>query len=113
MFVGSPSLTVFVIRFTSDTMNQILYVYKKEGDAMSKKYMIGVDIGTTATKAVLFEPNGAVMASHHVEYPLYSPTPDTAEQDPNEIFEAVVSSISHVMQKAAIASESILCVSFS
>lgn len=75
--------------------------------------MMGVDIGTTATKTVLFEPNGAVVMSHHVEYPLYSPTPDTAEQDPNEIFEAVVSSISHVMQKAAVSSDSILCVSFS
>ena len=80
---------------------------------MSRKYVMGVDIGTTSTKAVLFEPNGEVVASHHVEYPLYSPTPDTAEQDPNEIFEAVRCSISNVMQKAGATSDSILCVSFS
>lgn len=77
------------------------------------KYVIGVDIGTTATKAVLFKRNGAVIASHHIEYPLYSPTPDTAEQDPLEIFEAVVHSIEKVMQKASVASDSIVCVSFS
>ena len=80
---------------------------------MSKKYVIGVDIGTTATKAVLFEPNGAVVASHQIEYPLYSPTPNTAEQDPNEILKAVVSSISHIMQTAVVKPDSILCVSFS
>ena len=81
--------------------------------AVSKKYVIEVDIGTTATKAVLFEPNGAVVASHQIEYPLYSPTPNTAEQDPNEILNAVGSSISHIMQAAVVKPDSILCVSFS
>ncbi len=53
---------------------------------VSTKYMIGVDIGTTSTKSVLFSTDGSVIASHGIEYPLYSPTPETAEQDPEEIF---------------------------
>lgn len=80
---------------------------------MSKKYVIGVDIGTTSTKAVLFQLDGTVVAGHHIEYPLFSPTPDTAEQDSNEIFQAVIQSIGAAVQKSAVSSESILCVSFS
>lgn len=86
---------------------------RKEGIGMSKKYVIGVDIGTTATKAVLFASNGAAVANHQIEYPLYSPTPNTAEQDPNEILTAVVSSINYIVKKANVACDSILCVSFS
>lgn len=41
---------------------------------VSSKYMIGVDIGTTSTKSVLFSTDGSVIASHGIEYPLYSPS---------------------------------------
>ena len=36
---------------------------------VSSKYMIGVDIGTTSTKSVLFSTDGSVIASHGIEYP--------------------------------------------
>ena len=56
-------------------------------------YYLGVDIGTTSTKAVLYKDKGTVISMHHVEYPLFSPTPSVAEQDPDEIFRAVVETI--------------------
>jgi gluconokinase len=76
-------------------------------------YMIGVDIGTTSTKSVLFTTKGTVIAKHGIEYPLYSPTPETAEQDPEEIFQAVVKTIKNVIQTSQVAPSDILCVSFS
>ena len=36
-------------------------------------YLIGVDVGTSATKTVLFDENGTVVASASREYPLYQP----------------------------------------
>ncbi|MFC0273139.1 gluconokinase [Metabacillus herbersteinensis] len=80
---------------------------------MSSKYVIGVDIGTTSTKSVLFSVNGSIITSHGIEYPLYSPTPDTAEQNPEEIFEAVVKTIKQVVQTSNVQPSDILCVSFS
>ncbi|MDQ0220980.1 gluconokinase [Peribacillus cavernae] len=80
---------------------------------MSTKHVIGVDIGTTSTKSVLFSADGTVISSHGIEYPLYSPTPETAEQDPDEIFQAVIQSIKQTIQKANVDPETILCVSFS
>lgn len=80
---------------------------------MNGKYMIGVDIGTTSTKSVLFKVNGSVVVRHGIEYPLFSPTPETAEQDPEEIFQAVVKTIKQVVQAGGAAPADIVCVSFS
>lgn len=80
---------------------------------MNTKYVIGVDIGTTSTKSVLFTKEGRIISTHGVEYPLYSPTPETAEQDPDLIFTAVIESIKETMQKGKIPVEDLLCVSFS
>lgn len=80
---------------------------------VSSKYMIGVDIGTTSTKSVLFSTDGSVIASHGIEYPLYSPTPETAEQDPEEIFHAVINTIKETVRISSVQPNDILCVSFS
>lgn len=80
---------------------------------MKTNYVIGVDIGTTSTKAVLFKADGTIMSSHGIGYPLYSPTPDTAEQDPDEIFQAVIQSIKKTIQKGNVDPKDILCISFS
>ena len=76
-------------------------------------FYIGVDIGTTSTKAVLFSENALVICSHHVEYPLYSPTPLTAEQNPDEIFDAVLKAIKGVMDQSQITPNQLSLVSFS
>ncbi|WP_424766201.1 gluconokinase [Paenibacillus sp. sgz302251] len=80
---------------------------------MSTKYVIGVDIGTTSTKSVLFTVSGSIVASQGKEYPLHSPSPAIAEQDPDEIFAAVIETIGKTMTKSNVHSDDILCVSFS
>ncbi|NJL86110.1 MAG: gluconokinase [Leptolyngbyaceae cyanobacterium SM1_1_3] len=65
-------------------------------------YIIGVDIGTTSTKAVLFSAKGDVIEQHAIEYPLLSPTADVQEQDPDEIFEAVINSVKTVVDQTQI-----------
>jgi len=51
-------------------------------------HVIGVDIGTTATKAVVFDLRGRVVAHRAVGYPLSTPVPGTAVQDPDAIHRA-------------------------
>ncbi|WP_411348393.1 gluconokinase [Paenibacillus sp. WLX2291] len=75
--------------------------------------MIGVDIGTTSTKSVLFEENGTVITSANIGYPLHTPTPSTAEQDPDQILRAVMDTIASVMTQSGTSAEQILFVSFS
>ncbi|SHS90311.1 carbohydrate kinase FGGY [Mycobacteroides abscessus subsp. abscessus] len=62
-------------------------------------YMLGVDIGTTSTKAVLFTEKGEVIQTENIGYPLYTPNISTAEQDPEEIFQAVLKAVSNITKK--------------
>ncbi|PWU70409.1 gluconokinase [Gracilibacillus dipsosauri] len=75
--------------------------------------MIGVDIGTTSTKAVVFDKNGKALSRAGVEYPLYTPRPEVAEQDPEEIFQAVITVIKDSMKQANITGEKVQFISFS
>ncbi|OAS13562.1 gluconokinase [Paenibacillus oryzisoli] len=78
-----------------------------------KPYIIAADIGTTSTKTLVINRDGQVLASHSIEYPLFTPAADRAEQDPDQIFDAVVHGIGAVVRKQDISPEQVLCVSFS
>jgi gluconokinase len=59
--------------------------------------VIGVDIGTTSTKAVAVTRDGHVLASGGAGYPLLEPHPGHAVQDPDEIVGAVLASLRTVV----------------
>ncbi|MEG1426140.1 MAG: xylulokinase [Oscillospiraceae bacterium] len=52
------------------------------------KYIIGIDLGTSGTKTVLFDEYGAVVSSKTVEYPMYQEKNGWAEQDPMDWWNA-------------------------
>ncbi|MBD7969108.1 gluconokinase [Paenibacillus gallinarum] len=76
-------------------------------------YMIGVDIGTTSTKAVLFQEDGTIIAEASQGYPLHTEGAIKAEQDPDLIVEAVIYSIQQVMTSSETTADKIQFVSFS
>lgn len=65
-------------------------------------YFIGVDIGTSGTKTVLFDGMGKVIASATVEYPLYQPQNGYAEQMPQDWDNAVMQTLADVMQQSGV-----------
>ncbi len=79
--------------------------------AKPARCVIGVDIGTTSTKAVLYDASGAIVGQHGVEYPLATPAPGAAEQNPDQILRAVIEAIAAVAGRVDPAR--IACVSFS
>ena len=50
--------------------------------------LIGVDVGTTGVKAIAISPDGELLASASEEYPLSTPEPGWAEQDPEDWWRA-------------------------
>jgi xylulokinase len=46
--------------------------------------LVGLDVGTTGVKAVAITPDGEVLATADEEYPLSTPQPGWAEQDPED-----------------------------
>ncbi|MFG6495057.1 gluconokinase [Fictibacillus sp. UD] len=75
--------------------------------------MVGVDIGTTSTKAVMFSENGEVIAQENIGYPLHTPDISTAVQDPEQIFQTVLQTLTNVLKKSKCSPEEILFISFS
>ena len=69
---------------------------------MASKYLIGLDIGTSGAKCILVDDKGAVLASSTQEYPLSTPKPGWAEQDPQDWWNAAVSTIRGVLEKSGV-----------
>jgi len=76
-------------------------------------HVIGADIGTTSTKAVVFDLEGKVKGHHTAYYPLLTPAPGVAEQDPDEIFAATLAAIRGAVRAAGLAPADIKGVGFS
>jgi len=62
-------------------------------------YYIGIDIGTTSTKAVAFSVQGEILARETIAYPILHPQAGYSEQDPDEILEAVINGIGKITEK--------------
>lgn len=71
------------------------------------KYLLGIDIGTSGTKTVLFDRGGNPISSSTGEYPLYQPEIGWAEQDPQDWWNAVCITINQVIKDSNINPESI------
>ena len=70
-------------------------------------YVIGVDIGTSGTKTVLFNEKGSVIASKTIEYPMYQPKNGYAEQDPADWANAAIQTIKAVVAKSGVKKEDV------
>lgn len=70
-------------------------------------YILGVDIGTSGTKTVLFSEDGCPIASATYEYPLYTPQNGYAEQDPTDWWFASYNGIKDVIAKSGVCVEDI------
>ncbi|SKA81625.1 xylulokinase [Caloramator quimbayensis] len=77
------------------------------------QYLLGIDIGTSGTKTVLFDIDGNTISSATYEYPLYQPHAGWAEQNAEDWWEAVVKSIREVLRKSSVNSEDVKGVGLS
>jgi xylulokinase len=65
-------------------------------------YVLGIDIGTSGTKTILFDEKGVAISNAFKDYPLYQPETGWAEQNPEDWWEAVVFTISSVIRKSNV-----------
>ncbi|HUT65735.1 MAG TPA: gluconokinase [Spirochaetota bacterium] len=79
---------------------------------MKKEHIVAIDIGTSATKGLLCTLKGEICGSESKSYPVYYPAPGMAEQNPEEILDAVLSVIRALIDKNDIGPSSISAVAF-
>lgn len=71
------------------------------------RYFIGIDSSTTATKALLMDEQGKVVAVAAAEYPFETPRPLWSEQDPALWWVATIKSIRKVLADSGVTGDQI------
>ncbi len=69
---------------------------------MSFSSLLGIDVGTTGAKALLIDSSGRLLAKATTEYPLSTPRPLWAEQDPERWWEAAAASVNRVLAESGV-----------
>lgn len=77
---------------------------------MSAHYLLGIDVSTTSSKAVLIDERGLVIATASSPHTLQTPKPLWSEQDPAEWWEAVRASLKAALAKAGLTGEQISAI---
>ena len=77
------------------------------------QYLVGIDLGTSGTKTVLFDEGGKSIASATVEYPLLQPQNGWAEQDPAQWWDACVATLRQVLSTSGISADDVAGIGLS
>ncbi len=76
-------------------------------------YVIGIDCGTSGTKAVLFDESGETIASHTETYYMYQPQNGYAEQDPSDWADAMIDAVRAVVSLTHVKKEDVKAIGIS
>jgi sugar (pentulose or hexulose) kinase len=63
--------------------------------------IVGLDLGTTNVKAIAVDENGKVIASAARGYPIFTPLPGRAEQDPQAVWRGAVEALHELSEQLA------------
>jgi hypothetical protein len=66
----------------------------------SKKFLLGVDLGTSATKASLYDSTGNLLSEGCAEVPLSYPQPDAVDQDMQDFCQSAAVAVRQCMGAA-------------
>ncbi|HEU5140444.1 MAG TPA: xylulokinase [Bacillales bacterium] len=77
------------------------------------KYVIGVDLGTSAVKVLLVNQHGEIRHSVSKEYPLIQEKSGFSEQNPEEWVDKTVFALQKLVEKSGISAKDIEGISFS
>lgn len=67
---------------------------------MSGQAVLAIDQGTTGSRAIVFGPDGRLVASAYEEFPQHFPEPGRVEHDAGDIWRSVTSTIGAALERA-------------
>ncbi|MEM7682768.1 MAG: xylulokinase [Planctomycetota bacterium] len=76
-------------------------------------YLLGIDIGTSGTKALLCDEAGAVLGLGSAPHDLSSPKPGWSEQDPEQWWSASGKAVKQALKKAGVAKSDVSAIGLS
>ena len=79
---------------------------------MQKKYLIGVDLGTSGTKAALYQIDGKLISDASVEVPLYYPKPGVVEQENEDFYTSAAQTVKKCVESSGVEPKEIASIAF-
>ena len=79
---------------------------------MPKEYLIGVDLGTSGTKAALYHSDGRLVAEASLEVPLYYPRPGVVEQENEDFYRTAAQVVQRCIQQSGLDPRQVAGIAF-
>ncbi len=79
---------------------------------MSKRYLVGVDLGTSATKATLYTTEGVTVAEAAIDVPLYYPYPGAVEQELSDFYASAAATVRECISESGIDPRDVAAIAF-
>lgn len=79
---------------------------------MQKKYLIGVDLGTSGTKAALYQIDGKLVSEASVEVPLFYPKPGVVEQECDDFYTSAAQTVRKCVESSGVEPNQIAAIAF-
>ena len=102
MYNGSDYPDISCLNSQAKPGNKQCFWPDKVFHPMNSLYLIGLDIGTSGAKAVVIDRSGRLLAWSGREYPIHTPRPGWAEQDPLDWLNAALTCISEALNQSGI-----------
>jgi xylulokinase len=78
----------------------------------AKPYLMGVDLGTSATKAALYDLDGVQVAVAYADVPIYYPKPGIVEQENNDFYRSAAQTVRQCLQTSGIDPRQVVAIAF-
>src|SRR6267143_2529427 len=80
---------------------------------MTERLLLGLDVGTTGVKGLIINATGELLATANEDYPLSTPRPNWAEQDPEDWWNATLRVVSKLTVSSGGSAQNIAGVGIS
>ena len=80
---------------------------------MALRYLIGVDLGTSSTKAALYGVDGALVAEAAADVPLLYPTPGVVEQETDDFYRTAADTVGRCLRESGVDPRQVAAIAFS
>ncbi len=79
---------------------------------MREQYLLGIDLGTSSTKAALFTTDGRLLAEADAEVPLYHPRPGVVEQESADFYRTAAETVQSCIRESGIDPQQVAALAF-
>ena len=79
---------------------------------MARDHLIGVDLGTSSTKAALYRTDGTLVAEASADVPLLYPSPGVVEQENDDFYRTAAETVGRIVRESGVDPRRVAAIAF-